>query len=186
MGDILAMILETLQQQARRAYVLIVFPCNENLDDLLNAISETGKVPLLCHSFEEAQEIMKYEHIQIIICEEHLPAGARAAIFKLAKHRRRPIPVIITSRTGEWEEFLKALRQGAFDYLVLPPRREEVTRVLELALADSRGVRRRGPESVESQKYFARESVLGLDETKLGYSSFGEACGTLGPRHKMF
>jgi DNA-binding NtrC family response regulator len=51
----------------------------------------------------------------------------------LAKERTHPIPVIITSRTGGWDEFLKALRQGAFDYLALPPQLEEVKRVLALA-----------------------------------------------------
>ena len=183
-GDILAMILETLEQQVRHPYVLVIFPYNENLDGLLNAIAEAGKVPVVYHSFEKAQEIMKYEHIQIIICEDHLPAGALEAIFKLAKHRRRPIPVIITSRTGEWGEFLKALRQGAFDYLVLPPRREEVSRVLELALADSRRVRRRDSESVEPQKCCATEFALGLGEAKFECGAFGEAqaWGTLGPR----
>jgi len=173
----------TLQQLVRHPYVLVVFPSNENLDSLLNAIADTGKAALPCHSFEKAQEIMKYEHIQIIICEDHLPASALEAIFKLAKHRRRPIPVIITSRTGEWGEFLRALRQGAFDYLVLPPRREEVSRVLELALADSRCIRRR-PASVESQKCCAREFALGLGEAKFEYGAFGEAqaWGTLGPK----
>ena len=91
--------------------------------------------------------------------------------------------MIITSRTGEWGEFLRALRQGAFDYLVLPPRREEVSRVLELALADSRCIRRR-PASVESQKCCAREFALGLGEAKFEYGAFGEAqaWGTLGPK----
>ena len=176
------MILETLEQQVRHPYILVVFPYNENLDGLLKAIAEAGRVPVVSHSFEEAQEVMKHEHIQVIICEDHLPDGALEAILRLAKHRRRPIPVIITSRTGEWEEFLMALRQGAFDYLVLPPRREEVSRVLELALADSRhGGRDAG--SVESQKSCTREFVSGLGEAKFTYSAFGgaQAWGTLGP-----
>jgi DNA-binding NtrC family response regulator len=174
--------LEALEQQVRHPYVLVVFPYNENLDGLLKAVAETGKVPLICHSFREAEEVMKYEHIQIIICEDRLPDGALTDILKLAKHRKRPIPGIIASRTGEWEEFLRALRQGAFDYLALPPRLEEVRRVLELALAESRRVIGGDTDSVESQQFHARESVLGLGESKFEYTAFAnpQTWATLG------
>jgi len=175
-GDILAMILETLEQQVRHPYVLVIFPYNENLDGLLKAIAEAGSVPLLCHSFEEAQEIMKYERIQIIICEDHLSAGALEAIFKLAKHRNKPIPVIITSRTGEWEEFLRVLRQGAFDYLALPPRQEEVRRVLGLAIDKSREVNRYESEATGPRPFSAGEFVLGRGESKSEYAAPTNAC----------
>jgi DNA-binding NtrC family response regulator len=161
--------LETLEQQVRHPYVLVVFPYNENLGGLLKAVAETGKVPLICHSFQEAQEVLKHEHIQVIICEDRLPDGALKDILKIAKHRKRPIPVIITSRTGEWEEFLTALRRGAFDYLALPPRLEEVSRVLELASAESRRRRGSNAESVESQQFEAKEFVSGLGQSKFEY-----------------
>ena len=174
--------LEALEQQVRHPYVLVVFPHNENLDGLLTAVAGIGKVPLICHSFEEAQEVMQYEHIQVIICEDHLPVGALQDILRFAKHRKRPIPVIITSRTGEWEEFLRALRQGAFDYLALPPRLEEVSRVLELALAESRRIRGSNTESVESRQFEAREFVLSLGESKFDRtaSADSQTWGALG------
>jgi DNA-binding NtrC family response regulator len=176
--------LEALEQQVRHPYVLVVFPDNENLDGLLKAVAETGKVPLICHSFEEAQVVMKHEHLQVIICEDRLPDGALKDILKLAKHRKRPIPVIVSSRTCEWEGFLRALRQGAFDYLALPPRLEEVHRVLELASAESRRATGGGAESAESQQFHASEFVLGLGESKFEYTAFADSqtWGTLGSR----
>jgi DNA-binding NtrC family response regulator len=176
--------LEAVEQQVRHPYVLVVFPYNENLDGLLKAVAETGRVPLICHSFQEAQEVMKHEHIQVIICEDRLPDVALKDILKLANHRKRTIPVIITSRTGEWEEFLRALRQGAFDYLALPPRFEEVHRVLELASAESRRAIGGDTESVESQQFHASEFVLGLGESKFEYmaSANSQTWGTLGSR----
>ena len=175
--------METSERQVRHPYVLVVFPCDENGGPLLKAIAQAGSVPLICHSFEQAQEVMKYEHIQIIICEDHLPRAAVQAILKLAKHRRRPIPVVISSRTGEWDEFLKALRQGAFDYLVLPPRPEEVRRVIELALAESRQVREGDTGSGEARQFCAEEFVLGLGENKFECTAFANAQtgGRLGP-----
>jgi DNA-binding NtrC family response regulator len=168
--------LEALKQQVRHPYVLVVFPYSENLDALLKAVAETAKVlPLTCQSFQEAQEVMRYEHIQAIICEDRLSDGALKDILKLANHRNLPIPVIIASRTGEWQEFLRALRQGAFDYIALPPRLEEVRRVLELALAESGRMSEKNTESVESQQFEASEFIFGLGESDFECPAIGDS-----------
>jgi DNA-binding NtrC family response regulator len=116
--------------------VLVVFPSDEHRILLLQAIVQAGMIPLLCESSDEAREAIKDENIQVVVCEDRLPESALGAILKQTRSRMRPIPVIVTSRTGEWEEFLRVLRMGAFDYLVLPPRQDEVRRVLKLALAE--------------------------------------------------
>jgi hypothetical protein len=72
----------------------------------------------------------------MVVCEDLLTERALNGIVQQARNRTKPIPVIVASRTGQWEEFLKALRLGAFDYLVLPPQRDEVRRVLGLARAE--------------------------------------------------
>lgn len=128
--------LEAPMQQFQPPYALVVFPSDEHRTSLLKAVADAGMVPLHCESFEEAREAMKSEKIQVMICEDLLPEKALTTILKQAQNRTRPIPVIVSSRTGEWAEFLKALRQGAFDYLTLPPRGDEVRRVLGLALKE--------------------------------------------------
>lgn len=128
--------LEAPTQQFQSPYVLVVFPSDEHRTSLLKAVADAGMAPLFCGSLEEAREAIRSENIQVVICEDLLSEKALKVILKQARNRTRPIPVIVSSRTGEWEEFLKALRQGAFDYLVLPPRRDEVRRVLRLALAE--------------------------------------------------
>lgn len=128
--------LEAPTQQFKASYVLVVFPSDEHRISLLKAVADAGMVPLLRESLEEALEAIKKENIQMVVCEDLLPEKALNGIVQHARNRTKPIPVIVASRTGQWEEFLKALRQGAFDYLVLPPRRHEVRRVLGLALAE--------------------------------------------------
>jgi DNA-binding NtrC family response regulator len=128
--------LEAPTQQFQSPYVMVVFPSHEHRTSLLKAVAHAGMVPMHCETLEEAREAMKSENIQAVICEDLLPEAALDAILKQARNRTRPIAVIITSRTGEWGEFLKALRQGAFDYLVLPPRLDEVSRVLGLAIVE--------------------------------------------------
>ena len=78
---------ETLQDQLRHPYVLVVFPRNEDLSGLLKALAVAGQVPLICHTFEDAQDVMKHHHIQAIICEDHLPRTAIDTILKFANVR---------------------------------------------------------------------------------------------------
>lgn len=136
---------EALTREFQTPYALVVFPSTEHRSALLRTIAQAGMVPLLCGSPDEVREAMKRENIQVVVCEDLLPEKALRVILLRARNYAKPIPVIVTSRTGEWEEFLKALRLGAFDYLVLPPRLDEVRRVLGLALAEGR--RRDGGET---------------------------------------
>jgi DNA-binding NtrC family response regulator len=160
---------QSLERQLQHPYILVVFPHTEDLGGILKAIAATGHLPLICHSLLEAQEVLKRERIQSIICEDHLPHGTIQAILKLAKHRHNPIPVIITSRTGGWKEYLEALQQGAFEYLALPPQPREVTRVLDLAFAESRRTSERGTSPSETRQFHASEFVLALGESKLSH-----------------
>jgi DNA-binding NtrC family response regulator len=163
---------QTREQQC--SYVLVLFPRSEDSGGILNAVTEAGQIPLICHCLLEAQEVMKHEQIQVIICEDHLPQETMDAVLKLARHGHGPIPVIVASRTGGWEEYLDALRQGAFDYLTLPPRREEVRRVLELALAESCRVLEDGTAR-EVGRFRAREFVLALGENKFPLDPLAKA-----------
>ena len=169
------MIAEILRNRLRNPYVLVVFPRNEDLGGLVTAMAAAGHVPLICHTLEGAQEVMRHQYIQAIICDDHLPPIELNAILKLAKHRRKPIPVIIASRNGEWEEFLEALRRAAFEYLTLPPDQGEVRRVLELALAESHEVSRQGSEFEQSRPFSAGEFVLGLGENRFEFAVQEEA-----------
>jgi DNA-binding NtrC family response regulator len=122
---------------SRIPQVLVLFPSFENRAELLQAISKTGMAPRHCGSFEDARRAMKNEDINIVVCEDRIAQKTFEKTLQYASERVTPLPVIVASRTGEWAEFLSALRQGAFDYLILPPRFDEVKRVLGLALAQS-------------------------------------------------
>jgi DNA-binding NtrC family response regulator len=136
------MSLEFLRNQARQPHVLVILSSNENRDPLLKAIGDSGAAPLVCSCLEEAHEALRRENIRVIVCEDLLPRNVLDAVLDLAHYRPNRIPVIVASRTGEWNEFLACLDRGAFDYLVLPPKPLEVKRVLDLALGEAAHVDR--------------------------------------------
>jgi DNA-binding NtrC family response regulator len=46
------------------------------------------------------------------------------------------VPVIVVSRTGDWSEYLTAVRGGIFDYLAYPPIPRELQRVIQNAFRE--------------------------------------------------
>jgi CheY-like chemotaxis protein len=118
---------------------LVVSASEENRTALSEALSAKGFVPALCRSTAEARKFMEGGDIEILFCDDCLHGAALRNVVAEVAERHRPIPVIAVSRTGEWSEYFDALRAGAFAYLSLPLRREELDRVLESALGKSFG-----------------------------------------------
>ncbi len=125
---------------------LVISHSDETRSALSTALAPTGVVPILCESVSEGCRHLEHEDIKIVICDDGLPDRGLQKIVAEVGKRRIAVPVIATSRTGEWDEFLKALRVGAFDYLYLPSKSEEVARVISSALGSN--FRRGGGKAV--------------------------------------
>ena len=117
--------------------IAILFNSVENRAELLLAVALAGALPNLCRSFDELKQVVQSDPIAVIVCEDRVPQETFRRILDLTRQSTTPIPIVVASRTGEWEEFLLALRRGAFDYLVLPPQLHEVKRILALALRET-------------------------------------------------
>jgi DNA-binding NtrC family response regulator len=96
-----------------------------------------GLEPILCSSLSESRKFQEVGEIRIVMFDDCLHDKGLPSIVEEMGKRPIPVPVIVVSRTGEWHECLAALRVGAFDYMALPLQREEVDRVLRLALSYS-------------------------------------------------
>ena len=55
-------------------------------------------------------------------------------IVKLVCQSDTKVLVVVVSRTGEWPEYLTAIRAGAFDYLAYPPIPGELQRIIQNAI----------------------------------------------------
>lgn len=117
---------------------LVISASEENRTTLSETLAADGFVPLLCGSMPDARNFLKNDDIAIVFCDDCLSDGCLKNVIAEVGNRRRPVPVIAVSRTGEWDEYFEALHMGAFDYLSLPLRRDELDRVLASALGKER------------------------------------------------
>lgn len=115
---------------------LVISASEESRAALSEVLVADGFVPVLCSSMTDARKFIERDDIGIVFCDDCLSDGCLKNVVAEVGKRQRPVPVIAVSRTGEWHEYFEALRAGAFDYLSLPLRRDELDRVLASALRE--------------------------------------------------
>ena len=72
----------------------------------------------------------------LALCDEFVVGGNYRAVVEIAEHADTKVPVIFVSRTGDWPEYLAAIRREAFDYVACPPIPGELQRIIRNAVLE--------------------------------------------------
>lgn len=113
--------------------VLLVCSDPEGRGALAEVVAHFGVTTVSASSVREALATLAREPIRLVLCDARLPDGNVRDILA-ASRTARDVSVVVASRLDSWDEYLEAMRWGAFDYIVYPFRREEVKWILEKAL----------------------------------------------------
>jgi hypothetical protein len=62
----------------------------------------------------------------VVLCHDTLPDGDFRDVVAIVN----PTLVVVLSRFAEWDHYLAALRDGAFDYIACPPDPDETERIV--------------------------------------------------------
>jgi DNA-binding NtrC family response regulator len=85
----------------------------------------------------EARAVLSESSVDVVFCDESLQDGSyRALLEALAEPEQRSIRFVVTLVTGEWLEYLEAMRLGATDVLRCPLQSIEVELVLIRAVRE--------------------------------------------------
>ena len=103
---------------------------------LAEILLRCGLAPIPVSSVTESSIALNSLEVCMVLCDECVADGNYPAILEMVEQVDRKIPVIVTSRTGEWPEYLTAIRSGAFDYLAYPPIPGELQRVIRNAFRE--------------------------------------------------
>jgi CheY-like chemotaxis protein len=109
--------------------------------ELAELLRRCGLALILVSTLTESRMALTSLEVCIVLCDECVVDGNYPAILEIVEHVDRKIPVIVISRTGEWPEYLAAIRCGAFDYLAYPPIAGEFQRVIRNAFRERDGRR---------------------------------------------
>ena len=101
---------------------------------LANRLDECGLTAISASTVGEAEAILNLGFVSVIVCSDELPDGGFRDIVRRTARTPNKVPVVVFSRFANWERYLSVLRSGAFDYVLYPPMRGEIERVVRNAL----------------------------------------------------
>ena len=114
---------------------LVASSDEEVLQKLAKVMGECGLATFLAFRVAESIEILDREKVCLVLCDDLLIDGNYEDILNATEKSKTEAPVIVFSSTGDWPDYFKALRAGAFDYMAYPPFLGELPRVIRNALA---------------------------------------------------
>jgi len=80
-------------------------------------LGQCGLAPVFASTVTESGMALAGNEVFIVLCDDCLSDGKYMDIVKLVGQSDTRVLVVVVSRTGEWPEYLTAIRVGAFgDY----------------------------------------------------------------------
>jgi len=93
---------------------------------------------LLASNGEEALDLVKGNDVTLILTDMKMPGKDGLALLHDVKEFAPDIPVILVTAYGTIESAVKAMKEGAYDYILKPLKMDEMEVVIEKALAHAR------------------------------------------------
>ena len=114
--------------------VLVVSSDDEVRRNLAGIVGLWGLEPVLCATAADSRAALTRYPICVVVCEDQLADGNYRDLVEAVARTTADAPVIVVSHLADWNEYMNAVRAGAFDYIALPPRRTEIERAIKNAL----------------------------------------------------
>jgi two-component system, NtrC family, response regulator PilR len=114
--------------------ILIASADLEGRRALSNILAKLGVDPLTTSSIRECKKIIATERVGLIFCDRLLADGNCCDLLNASRVSRSKARIVVTSSTADWDEFLEAMRLGAFDVIASPCRATDVEWMIIQAL----------------------------------------------------
>ena len=118
--------------------VLIVSSRIENKRTLLHTLEGLPVNTFSASTIFQALEFLATHPLAVIICEERLPDGSYRELLTSLPSSPQVNRFIVVQCTGEWEEYLEALRLGAAEVLRVPLQSTDIDIALFHAMRQGR------------------------------------------------
>jgi DNA-binding NtrC family response regulator len=116
---------------------VVIASCDvEERRAMRNILAKQGLDAIPASTVRECSEIIDQESVGLIFCARSVADGDYRDLLLLARVGGRKIRVVLTTRLTNWDEYLEAMRLGAFDVISAPCRPTDVEWMVIQALRD--------------------------------------------------
>lgn len=141
---------------------LLIVDDEENLRKLLARVIELeGYTVFQAGSVKEGMKLLAKEHINVVISDVKLPDGNGVELAGRIKKEYPAIEIIVLTAYGTIPDGVKAIKNGAFDYLTKGEHQDKIIPLLSKA----------------SEKALLQQKVLNLESRLEGKFGFGNILG---------
>jgi DNA-binding NtrC family response regulator len=119
--------------------VLIISNRMENRKTLLRTLEGLPLNTFSVSTIGQALEVLSTHTFAIFFCEERVGDGSYRERLQLTLANSWPSRFIVMLCTGEWEEYLEALKLGATEVIRCPLQPPDIDMVLIHAMREGRG-----------------------------------------------
>jgi len=90
-----------------------------------------------CSRVAQAAGVLSRQNVRLILCQDRLADGSFRDVLKTTRKTAPRPPVVVTTQTENWDDYLEAVRLGAFDVIRYPYYPTDVEWTIHLAMRDS-------------------------------------------------
>ncbi len=142
---------------------LLVIDDEANMRHMLSALlAGHGYSVQAAENGSEALELLGAGEYDYVLCDIRMPVMDGMAFLQAVKNAGHSVPVIMMSAFGTVDLALKAMKQGAYDYISKPFKNDEI--VLVLKKAEER-------ERLRRENIFLKKRIAGLEGVSPGFGT---------------
>lgn len=135
--------------------ILVVSSSLESRRSLVQILNRQGLDPVGASNLAECHEALQNQRVGLIFCDSRLADGTYRDLLEVVRSRPEKARIVVTSRHADWDEYLEAMRLGAFDVIGSPCRPTDVEWMVIQAKRDGRT---RSSELLQARGHSARLS----------------------------
>lgn len=112
---------------------------------------------------QEAVVLIQEKPIDLVLTDMKMPVKDGISLLHDAKRMRPGLPVILLTAYGSVESAVKAMKEGAYDYIVKPLKMDEIEMVIDKALAHADLVRENRYLRAELKRSYGLDSIISVN-----------------------
>ena len=110
--------------------ILVIASDPETRKALTSILQTEGLRSVHASHLSEGRALLASQPVGMVFCERHLADGSYLDLLPAAQAKAGNVPVVVTSRLADWDEYLEALRHGAVDLIASPCKKSDVASAL--------------------------------------------------------
>ncbi len=122
---------------------------------------------LLASNGEQALDVVKGNDVSLILTDMKMPGKDGLSLLHDVKEFAPDIPVILITAYGTIESAVKAMKEGAYDYILKPLKMDEIEVVIEKALAHARLIDENRYLREELRSTYGFANIISIDPEML-------------------